>query len=254
MKTPYYHLDLDLKTSPQALEEFKNVLTRGEKKPKLVFFVNAHCFNISLRNEEYFNALKNSDFLFNDGIGIKIGARLKGIQVPENMNGTDLIPKIVHVAYQLNNKIFLLGAKEGIADAAKSNIEKKYPGIKMVGTSPGYFPEDQEVVNQINKSGADILIVGMGVPRQELWLTKNKNHLENIKIAIAGGAILDFMAQKVKRAPLWMQKSGLEWFFRFIQEPGRLFKRYFWGNFQFLYYVLFWNYISNYKKTGNVPD
>ena len=236
-KVPYYHLSLDLTDTKNALEEFKAILEAPDQQTRFVFFINAHCFNISLKNNEYLKSLNNTDYLFNDGIGIKIGARLPGIDLIENMNGTDLIPEIIQLAYIKGRKIFLLGAIEGVAIKAADNLRKRYPGIRIVGTSSGFFSDSSVVVEEINNSRAELLIVGMGVPRQELWLSANQSRFESVKIAVAGGAILDFLSETVKRAPVWMQKAGIEWFYRFYQEPGRLFERYFVGNIKFLFSI-----------------
>jgi len=237
-KAHYYHLSIDLMDTREALTEFDSLFDSEELQTQLVYFINAHCFNISLKNQRYLDALQQAHFVFNDGIGIKIGARFAGIDLIENMNGTDLIPKIIQLAFEKGKNIFLLGAKEGIAIAAADNLRKRHPGIKIVGTSSGFFSDSSAVVEEIDNSGAELLIVGMGVPRQELWLADHQSGLGNVKIAVAGGAILDFLSETVKRAPLWMQNAGIEWLYRFYQEPKRLFMRYFIGNAKFLYAIL----------------
>ncbi|MBE0652691.1 MAG: WecB/TagA/CpsF family glycosyltransferase [Bacteroidales bacterium] len=248
-RVPFYHLTLDLMNSVQALGSFRKMLSEKRAKTNLLYFLNAHCFNISLINHEYYKALRGTDLLFNDGIGIKLGAFLKRIDLIENLNGTDLIPKIIKLAFDLNKKIYLLGAREGVADNAANNLRAQYPGIQIVGVSSGFFGDDSELIAKINQSKADLLIVGMGVPRQEIWLKEHSHKLESVKLAVAGGAILDFISNKVKRAPFWVRKAGFEWAFRFIQEPSRLFKRYFYGNFLFLYLLIFTRpNVSNLKE------
>ncbi len=237
-KKEFYHLKLDICSTKDFLHEINSTLINPGPLPRMVYFINAHCFNISLKNNIYLKSIREADFVLNDGIGIKIGARLLNIDLIENMNGTDLIPKIIRLSYQNKKRIFLLGAKEGIAKKAAQNLKTLYPNILISGYASGYFEKNQiNIVNQIISSETDILIVGMGVPKQEIWLMENKTKLNNVCIAVAGGAILDFLAEEVKRAPLWLQKIGLEWMFRFIQEPRRLFKRYFIGNITFLYHL-----------------
>ncbi len=237
-KAPYYHLSIDLMNTQEALNEFDQIFDEKQQQTHLIYFINAHCFNISLENSDYLKSLHQAHFVFNDGIGIKIGARIAGIDLIENMNGTDLIPKIIQAAHKKDKNIFFLGAKEGIALEAADNLRKRYPGISIVGASSGYFSDSSVVVEEINNSRAELLIVGMGVPRQELWLSANQSMFGSVKIAVAGGAILDFLSETVKRAPLWMQKAGIEWLYRFYQEPGRLFERYFVGNIRFLFSIL----------------
>jgi N-acetylglucosaminyldiphosphoundecaprenol N-acetyl-beta-D-mannosaminyltransferase len=200
-------------------------------KNNLIFFMNAHCFNIAQKKSDYKQALNKSDMLLNDGIGIKMGAKFKGLRIRENMNGTDFIPRLLELARDLNKNVYLLGGEEGIAKSAARKLELKFPGINIVGTRNGFFDffDDHEILADIIERKTDLLVVGMGVPRQELWLQKNKEKLSGVQISIAGGAILDFISEKVSRAPLWMRKSGTEWIFRFLQEPKRLFKRYFIG-------------------------
>ena len=120
-------------------------------------------------------------------------------------------------------------------------MERKLGDHYISGVNQGYLRDETEnraVLDKINASGAELLIVGMGVPLQEKWIERNLHLLDNIKIAVAGGAIIDFLAEKVKRAPPWFQKLGIEWLYRFIQEPKRLFRRYFIGNIVFFVYVL----------------
>jgi len=237
LKTRYYNINIDVLDTPETLS--KCYMYLGSVSNHLVFFINAHCFNIAQKNIEYRDTLNRSDILLNDGIGIKLGAYKIGIHLKENMNGTDFIPKLLEFARDYGKNIFLLGGRDGIADSAAKKIQLEFPGISIVGSRNGYFEfeNDQVVIDEIIQMKTEILIVGMGVPRQELWLSRNKEKLTGVKISVAGGAILDFLSQNVVRAPGWMQKIGIEWVFRLIQEPRRLFKRYFIGIPLFVYYI-----------------
>ncbi len=237
-KVDYYGIKLSLPDTEEFLNACSDFVT--ENSNKLVFFINAHCFNIAQKNTDYKNALNSCDVLLNDGIGIKIGALIKGINLKENMNGTDLVPKIMAWSRDKKIKVYLLGSEGDIAFKAKAQLEERFPGISIVGYRNGFFDfdDDQEILDDIIKKGTELLIVGMGVPRQEMWLIKNQDKLTNVKISIAAGAVLDFISGKVYRAPLWMQKAGIEWLFRLLQEPARLFKRYFIGIPVFFYYLL----------------
>lgn len=228
-KIDFYNLKINNFNTDETLsicqEFFRN------EQNNLIFFVNAHCFNMAQNNAGYKNALNNVDLLLNDGIGIKLGAKMAGINIRENMNGTDFIPKLISLARKMEQNIYLLGGEEGIAQKAAETLKSKLDGLSIVGTRNGFFEfdDDGEVVDDIVSKNTDLLVVGMGVPRQELWLTKNKDKLKGVKISVAGGAVLDFISGKVERAPRWMQKTGIEWIFRLVQEPKRLFKRYFVG-------------------------
>jgi N-acetylglucosaminyldiphosphoundecaprenol N-acetyl-beta-D-mannosaminyltransferase len=228
-KTAYYNIQFNNLDTGETLTQCE--LYYDSEPCQLIFFINAHCFNIAQDNQAYKNALNDADLLLNDGIGFKLGAKFKGIQIKENMNGTDFIPKLCRQARDLGKNIYLLGGEEGIAIQAKLNLERTFSGISIVGARNGFFDfdRDEELVKEITDCKTDLLIVGMGVPRQELWLMKNKEKLRGVKISVAGGAVLDFISGNVPRAPVWMQKTGTEWVFRLYNEPKRLFKRYFIG-------------------------
>ena len=234
MKYNFFNIKLDLLNN----EEFFSGIRKfySSEKCNCISFLNAHCFNIAQKNKEYFNALNESDLLLNDGIGIKIACLLSGVKPKENMNGTDLIPKTIEDAAIHGKKIYLLGGEEGIAEKAKEKICKLYPDAIISGFHSGFFSEqeEQQIIDEINNEKTDLLILGMGVPKQEIWAKRNKSILNNVSIIISGGAILDFLAEKFPRAPVIFRKLGLEWFFRLINEPKRLAKRYIIGNFVFM--------------------
>ena len=235
MKNKLLNINLDLFDSE---EDILYLLSKDIDKGKNVelFFLNAHCFNIAQKDREYFGILNSCDYLLNDGIGIKIASKIEKLVLKKNMNGTDFIPKIVEMASKNDYKLFLLGAKDGIAEAAANKLKEKFEGIQIVGTHSGYGL-DNNLIEMINNSKADILVVGMGVPLQEKWIRDNKSKLANVKLFVGGGAILDFLSQRIQRAPLFMRKFGLEWVFRLYLEPNRLWKRYLLGNFLFFYYI-----------------
>jgi N-acetylglucosaminyldiphosphoundecaprenol N-acetyl-beta-D-mannosaminyltransferase len=245
-KTAFYNLFLNIMTREEVLMRLKTILEGS--RTETLFFINAHCFNIAWRDESYRKALYNSNLVLNDGIGIELGALISGIKLKDNLNGTDLIPEILQLARNQNKKVYFLGAKPGIAYQAAQNASKKVRGIQIAGIQDGYFnaEREKEIIKEINELKIDLLIVGMGVPVQELWIQKNLENLGSCKLIVAGGAILDFMAGNVKRAPDWMKKAKIEWVFRLYLEPGRLWKRYLVGNFLFFWYIL--NYKLS-KKT-----
>ncbi len=247
-KTPFYNLSLNILNIPECLDACKFFFEK--QGCHTLFFINAHCFNIAQNNKAYRNCLERADLVLNDGIGIELAARFNGTRLLENMNGTDLIPKIIEMAYSQNKKFYLLGGQPGVIEKTKAELLRKHPGIQIVGTHSGFFnaTENEGLVAEINHSLADLLIVGMGVPRQEIWIMENLEQFHQLKLAIGGGAIVDFIAGKVKRAPRWIQKIKMEWFYRFVNEPKRLFKRYFVGNFAFFMHILRLKFTL--KKTG----
>ncbi len=224
--------------TPDALHLMKTYF--NGPKCRSVYFINAHCFNIAQKNEDYFRIINNADLVLNDGSGIRIASWLHGINLLENMNGTDFIPAVIKLATKEQLPVYFLGATKENIELAVGNVLKSVSGVKIGGYHHGFFnaSQDDDIINQINKSRAGILIVGMGVPKQELWIAKNQEKFTHVKVAIAGGAIIDFLSGKIKRAPNWMRAIGIEWIFRLIQEPKRLTKRYLIGNPVFLFSII----------------
>jgi N-acetylglucosaminyldiphosphoundecaprenol N-acetyl-beta-D-mannosaminyltransferase len=227
------------------IHDFDSVSETTEKfydteKLNTIYFLNAHCFNIAQKDNKYRNFLNQADLTLNDGIGISIASKFSKVKLKANVNGTDLTPMLLEQAAKLEKKVYLLGSEPGVTEKTKKVLEKEYPEIKIVGHHPGFFNEDEEfkIIEEINDCGAELLIVGMGVPRQEYWIEKNKAKIPNVKIAVGGGATMNFMSGHIKRAPKWMIKMKLEWFHRWLLEPKRMTNRYLIGNVKFFYYIL----------------
>jgi len=206
--------------------------------PRLMAFVNPDCLNIAWNNADYRSVLLGADRVLPDGIGIHLGCRMLGQALRENVNGTDMFPLICEAAARERTPIYLLGARPGIAQAAADRMVERYPGLYVAGTRDGYFDaaEDDSVIDAINASGAKILLVAFGVPRQELWLSCRRSHLAP-PVCMGVGGLFDFYSGRIPRAPVWMREIGLEWVFRLIQEPGRMWRRYVIGNPLFLYRI-----------------
>ncbi len=245
MKNDFFSIKLNVLNTAEALQICKEMLVSN--KSNTLFFINAHCFNIAVKDKDYHKALNEADLLLNDGIGMKLGSRFAQFRFKENMNGTDFIPKVIDTAQSLSLGTYFLGAKPGIAARAALKINTNVGYQSIVGHSDGFFRKDDtpSIIQAIKQSKAGLLILGMGVPMQELWIKEHLYQLPDVRLAIAGGAIIDFMSGNVKRAPRWMQVYGLEWVYRFVHEPVRLFKRYFVGNFVFFYNIF------NYQLNNN---
>jgi len=178
----------------------------------------------------------NSCALVNaDGMGIIWGARLMGIRIPERVTGIDLMEKLIALSEKKGFSVYFLGATREVMKEVVRKYLKEYPGLRVAGFRDGYFPDEGEekVALEIKRSGADMLFVGMPSPKKEKFLKRNLGTM-GVPFAMGVGGSFDIIARKIKRAPLWMQKTGLEWCFRLVQEPGRLWKRYMVTNFKFL--------------------
>ena len=234
MQHSFFNIRLDVLSRAETLERCRQFLA-GDRC-HTVCFLNAHCFNVAQRDAAYANAINESDMVLNDGIGIKLASRMSGIRLRENLNGTDLIPEILELAAAQDLPVYLLGGKEGIAADAAARLRSRLPGLRVVGTRSGFFDanEEPDVAREINRSGARLVVLGMGVPRQELWAARNAALLSGSRLIVSGGAILDFLSGAVPRAPLWMRRLNLEWLFRLWLEPRRMWRRYILGSFVLL--------------------
>jgi N-acetylglucosaminyldiphosphoundecaprenol N-acetyl-beta-D-mannosaminyltransferase len=227
-------------TMSEAVEQIAARAESGDG-PATVFFVNAHCVNVAAEQPPYAAVLNESWMNLADGIGMRLGARMVGQNIRENVNGTDLFPRLCEAAARDGLSVYFLGARPGVVDQVVAWAKAAYPALRVAGSRHGYFPKDQslEVARDIRQSGAAILFVAMGVPSQEIWLAQFVQ-ASGVSVALGVGGLFDFYSGRIPRAPLWMREVGLEWLYRFLQEPSRLFRRYFIGNLVFLYRVFRW--------------
>jgi alpha-1,3-mannosyltransferase len=199
-----------------------------------VGFANAHTINTASCND-----IARAEFrkllVLNDGVGVALASRmLYRRHFPDNLNGTDFVPGYL-AATRRAFKIYMLGAKPGVAERAARALVPPGSRHRVVGVHHGYFPDtmDAIIATRIKQSGADLLLVAFGNPTQEIWISRNLP-ATGCRLAFAVGALFDFAAEDFNRAPAWMQARGLEWLFRLAQEPGRLWRRYLVGNWIFL--------------------
>lgn len=204
------------------------------RRPTDVAICNAHTLLSAFDDPEYAATLQSMT-LFNDGIGTNLASKyLNGFGFPHNLNGTDFIPELL-AGIGIPLRIYLLGAQEAQLERARQHIEASYSLHSVVGARNGYFSEDEAeaVCKAISATHADLLLVGMGNPRQEMFIVSNRARL-NTTVTFGVGALFDFMSGSVIRAPKMVQALGLEWLFRLLQEPRRLFRRYVIGIPRFL--------------------
>lgn len=184
------------------------------------------------KDEELQKVYKNASLILTDGKPLIWISKWYKTPIKEKISGSDLFPRVCQLAANKNYTMYLLGAAEGVADTAARNLMKKYPGLNIVGTySPPFgFEKNEQEMNkikaQIQDVHPDILVVGLGCPKQEKFMYYHCKEL-GVPISFGLGASIDFEAGNIKRAPKWMSNHGLEWLYRFSKEPKRLFKRYF---------------------------
>lgn len=224
----------------QALTLVAEAIKSGVQRT--VFFVNADCLNKTVTDKEYLQILNQGDYVLPDGSGVKLGCKINGKTVVENINGTDMLPLLCELAVQNDFSFYFLGAKPGVALKAKQTLEQQYQGLRIVGEQHGYFTkntlEEKHIIDIINKSKADILLIAFGSPAQEKWINQHASVLSP-KVLMGVGGLFDFYSGNIPRAPRWLRQRGLEWTYRFYQEPRRMFKRYIFGNPLFIYRVYY---------------
>lgn len=208
-------------------------------------FVNVNSVNLSVVDPQLSTNLNAANRSFADGSGLRIAAKTLGINIKDNLNGTDMLPHLCEAAQAQGVSIYLLGAKPGVAVATAKNLLKLYPKLRIAGAEHGYFErtQDNNAVDRINHSNADILLLAMGSPVQEKWLYVNAPQL-TCRTALAVGGLFDFYSGQISRAPIWMRELGLEWVWRLMQQPKSKFKRYVIGNPQFLISTFVFNRAS----------
>ena len=222
-----YVNNVNMDETIQAIED----MIASEKKSYIVA-INVDVV-MKIENDSYLKVITDkADMVLVDGKPLEWIAKWHNRPIKAKISGSDLVPILCGKAAEKGYSIFIMGGKEGIAEKAKQNLERDLPGIKIVGTyaPPFGFEKDERELKKINEMISnvhpDILIACFGCPKQEKWIYENYQKYD-AKVSVCAGATVDFLAGNVNRAPKWMSDHGLEWFYRFLQEPKRMFKRYF---------------------------
>ena len=201
------------------------------------FLVNAHSwFGSAPRHPELTAVLRRPLLSTADGMPLVWAGRLLGAPLPERVSGADLVPALAERAAQTGRSLYLLGGRREVAEEAAAILQQRYPGLRIAGIDSPFVhtegtalatavEEDAAVCDRINQAAPDILLIGFGNPKQELWFERNRHRLR-VPVSLGVGGTVNFITGRVKRAPVWMQKAGMEWLFRLWQEPRRLWKRY----------------------------
>lgn len=186
--------------------------------------INPEIITKNYKNKELIDIFNKQNYQIPDGIGIILASKIRKGNINQRITGIDLMNLICKESINFDSKIFLYGAKENIAEKAKKELQNLYPKINIVGTCNGY--EDENIVlGKINNSNANILFVGLGSPKQEQFIINNMHKLKNIKIFMPVGGSLDVISKSLKRAPNWMIQCNLEWLYRLLKEPKRIFRQ-----------------------------
>jgi N-acetylglucosaminyldiphosphoundecaprenol N-acetyl-beta-D-mannosaminyltransferase len=213
------------------------------KRKSILAYVNVHAINLAQEQPWFKDFLNNADVTYCDGYGIKWGAKILGSDIPQRYTPPDWFPQLSSLCGKNGHSLYFLGARPGIAKKAAQMLIDEFPKLKILGIQHGYFdkepgsPENEAVIEAINKLQPDILVVGFGMPMQEKWLDENMGKL-NAWVALPVGAMFDYLAAEVPRAPRLLTDHGFEWLGRLIVEPKRLWKRYLLGNPRFFINVL----------------
>lgn len=208
-------------TMPQAVDELEKKMLAGEQT--FVVTANAEIIMMCQENSEYNKIIsEDAELVLPDGAGAVWAGRHLGYDVPERVAGFDLYCHLLDLSAYKGYKAYFFGGSPGVAEAAKAKAEELYPGVRVAGCHNGYFKDEDvpQIIEDINASGADMLFVALGAPKQEKWLVAHRAEL-NAKILMGIGGSFDVLAGKMERAPKWMQDASLEWAFRLYKQPSR---------------------------------
>lgn len=213
-------IPVDSVTMDQAVEKIKTFLV--EDRVHTVFTPNSEIIMETQRNHYLKNILCDADLLVPDGAGVILASHILNSFLPERVTGIDLTKRIFSMPYERKLRFYLLGGEPGIAETAGGNLVTQYPNIIISGCFNGYFSKKDEphIINNINKSNTEILLVALGKTNQETWIYENRDKL-NVKVCMGIGGSLDVFAGKVKLAPRFFRNNGLEWLFRLYKQPWR---------------------------------
>jgi N-acetylglucosaminyldiphosphoundecaprenol N-acetyl-beta-D-mannosaminyltransferase len=223
-----------------AINEIKDILKNGMKG--YILTPNAYHIVKVQKDIEFKRIYKNALLVLPDGMSIIFASKILGYRLKGRCAGVDLFPEICKIAALLNKNIFILGGTNGSEKLAEKKLKNLYPSMNIISYSPinGFENNKKEtlkIIKLINHSNSNILIICVGSPKSEKWFFRNANWLK-IDLAFSLGHALEIFAGTKKRAPQWIQNAGLEWLYRFIHEPKRLWKRYLIGNFIFIWLFL----------------
>jgi exopolysaccharide biosynthesis WecB/TagA/CpsF family protein len=225
-------------TMQDAVELIKHKIQSNEKSN--MYFINADTLNKTYKQVSLRHILNKTDYVLPDGSGIKMASNMVNMPLKQNINGTDMFPFLCKMAEEEKIKIFLYGAKLGVAEQMKEKILQEFPKLEIVGAINGYDFHDNEVINMMNHSKAELVFVARGAPLQEEWIDMHSNRI-SASVIMGVGGLFDFYSGNIPRSPIWIREIGMEWVYRLFQEPKRMWKRYILGNPLFLSRIYLWD-------------
>ncbi|EMF0110800.1 WecB/TagA/CpsF family glycosyltransferase [Enterococcus hirae] len=229
--------EVDTYTFDETIEQMIQIVEQRKMVQHVV--VNANKINLLYKDPKLKKIVNSCELINADGQSVVWADKLFNKSIPERVTGIDLFEKIIEVAAEKNYRVYYLGSKPEVVKEVVMKHQNQYPKLQVAGYMDGYFDRNKssEIAKEISDTHADILFLAIPTPEKEYWLDQYKETL-NIPLLIGVGGSFDVIAGKVKRAPVWMQKIGMEWFYRLLQEPRRMFWRYFLGNLTFVGHVI----------------
>ncbi|MEN6372328.1 MAG: WecB/TagA/CpsF family glycosyltransferase [Armatimonadota bacterium] len=204
-----------------ALETIEKFIESGA--PHIVVTADASAIVIAQQDEELKRIINEADLVTPDSTGIMLAAKWNKDPLFEKVSGVDIAVNLADIAAVKGYSMYLLGAAPGVAAEAAENLKERFPGLKIAGVHDGFFTDDEPIVREISESGANILLVAMGIPKQEKWIVKHLDQL-GIGVAMGVGGTFDVLSGRVNRAPEWMRRHGLEWLHRLASNPKKISK------------------------------
>jgi N-acetylglucosaminyldiphosphoundecaprenol N-acetyl-beta-D-mannosaminyltransferase len=237
-RTEFMDCPFDALTMSEAVEQALS-WCRGERRPHTLITINAAILVMMRKDTALAEACRAGALIVPDGVPLLWASRLVGRPLRARVAGVDLMAHLLEAAAARGLKVFFLGAKEAVVTKLAGWCKSRYPGLMVAGYRNGYFKESDyaEVINQVRQSGADILFVGMPTPFKEVWCEQHREAL-GVPVIMGVGGSFDVLAGLIRRAPRWMQNAGLEWFWRLLMEPRKMWKRYLVTNSIFIVHIL----------------
>lgn len=216
-------IPIDRVTKKEAGQITERLIKESNKTCQMIFAPNTEFIMYAQKDEEYYKLLNKSRLSTPDSIGVIIAGKLQHKPFKERIPGQAYFREIIELSNKKGYSVYLLGGEPGIPEKTKENLEKIYPNVNIIGTHHGYFSkeEEKEVIEEINKLQPNVLFVALGAPKQEKWIEEHRQELK-VDVAAGQGGTYDYEAGKIKRAPVWIQKIGMEWLWRLVLQPSRI--------------------------------